>query len=41
METIDLTKSSLRDLNELLQRQSEIANQKQWEIIKSNKSKIK
>ena len=33
METIDLTKSSLRDLNEILQRQSEITNQKQWEVI--------
>ena len=33
METIDLTKASLRDVNEILQRQSEITNQKQWEII--------
>ena len=33
METIDLTKTSLRDVNEILQRQSEITNQKQWEII--------
>ena len=33
METIDLTKASLRDVNEILQQQSEITNQKQWEII--------
>ena len=33
METIDLTKASLRDVNEILQRQSEITNQKKWEII--------
>ena len=33
MEKIDLATSSLRALNERLQQQSKVTNEKQWEVI--------